>query len=248
MSDKLAWDREVNAKVHRREAENQVAQVKRDLFKSKNAVLEAQEAAGRHEKAYHETLVRLRRAQAADPAAACQSDQVHIQSLKAQLNDATQQLRQLRAERAPNAADGQMAVQQSETTEQLEALRTANEEAHKALAEVAAERHSGWKAYVQLQMQTLKEKAKMDAESNTLGVQCLQAEAEVTELKEKFGILERRGRYRESPTTTSATLGPYSHPAFGGAGSGLTTQASPQLGRGMSALGLPQVPTPPSAG
>ncbi len=77
---------------------------------------------------------------------------------------------------------------------------------------MAAERDSVQKAYVQLQMQTLKEKAKMDAESNTLGVRCLQTEAEVMELKEKIGILERRGWYRESPTTTSATLGPYSHP------------------------------------
>ena len=160
----MAWDREVDAKVHRREAENQVAQLKRNLFQSQNAVLEAQETAKRHEKAYHEALVLLKWAQTADPAVANQSDRVHIQSLEAQLNDATQQLRQLCAERAPNAADGQMAVQQSKTNEQLEALRTANEEAHKAIAEMAAEQESARKAYVQLQMQTQKDKAKMDAE------------------------------------------------------------------------------------
>ncbi len=79
-------------------------------------------------------------------------------------------------------------------------------------------------------MQTLKEKAKLDAESNTLGVWCLQAEAEVMELKEKVSILERRGGYRVSPTTTSATLAPYSHPVLGGLGGELTAQASPQLG------------------
>ncbi len=244
----MVWDREGDAKVHCREAENQVAQLKRDLFKSQNAVIEAQETARRHKKAYHETLVLLKRAQPADPAAANQSDQVRIQSLEAQLNNATQQLRQLRAERAPNAADGQMAVQQSETNEQLEALRTANEGAHKAIAEMAAKRDSAWKACVKLQMQTLTDKAKQDAEFNVLEVRCLQTEAEVMELKEKIGILERRGGYRVSPTTTSATLGPYSQPAFGGTGSGLTAQASPQLGRGMSGLGLPQAPTPPSAG
>ncbi len=38
-----AWDHEVDAKVHRREAENQAAQLNRDLKKSQNAVLEAQE-------------------------------------------------------------------------------------------------------------------------------------------------------------------------------------------------------------
>ncbi len=50
----------------------------------------------------------LRQAQAANPATANAEDQVRIQSLEAQLNDATQQLRQLRAERGPNAPDGQM--------------------------------------------------------------------------------------------------------------------------------------------
>ncbi len=122
-SRQTAWDREVDANVHRREAEKQVAQLKRDLEKSQNKVLEAQETARRHEKDYHETLVLLRWAQTANPTAADPADQVRIQSLETQLNNATQQLRQLRVERAPNAADGQMAVQQSETNEQLEALR-----------------------------------------------------------------------------------------------------------------------------
>ncbi len=53
-AQQVAWDREVDAKVHRREAENQVAQLKCDLFKAQNTVLEAQETARRHEKAYHE--------------------------------------------------------------------------------------------------------------------------------------------------------------------------------------------------
>ncbi len=97
-------------------------------------------------------------------------------------------------------------------------------------------------------MQTLTDKAKQDAVSNALEVRCLQAEAEVVELTEKISILERRGGYHVNPTTTSATLGPYSHPAFGGTGSGLATQASPHLGRGMSGLSLPQAPTPPSVG
>ncbi len=108
----MARDQEADAQVHRREAENEVAQLKRDLFGSQDATCEAEETARRHEKAYHETLVLLKRAQTKNPAAANQADRVHIQSLEAQLNDANQQLRQLRAERAPNAADGQMAVQQ----------------------------------------------------------------------------------------------------------------------------------------
>ncbi len=66
------------------------------------------------------------------------------------------------------------------------------------------------------------------------------------ELKEKIGILERRDGYHVSPTKTSTTLGPYSHSTLGGMGSGLTAQASPSLGRGMSGLGTRQVLTPPS--
>ncbi len=207
-----------------------MAQLTRDLERSRGAALEAQETARKHEKDYHETLVLLRRAQAANPAAANTEAQVRIQSLETQLNDATHQLRQLRAERAPNTADGQMAVQQSETNKQLEALRAENAAAHKALTEVSAERDSTRKACVQLRMHTLTDKGKKDAASHALEVWCLQAEAEVVELKEEIGIMERRGGYHVSPTTNSATLGPYSHPAFGGMGSGLTAQASPQLG------------------
>ncbi len=141
-----------------------------------------------------------------------------------------------------------MAVQQSQTNEQLEAPRAENAEADKAITQLAAERDSAWKAYVQLQMQTLNDRAKLDPESTALRVWCLQAEAEAMELIGKIDMLEQRDGYRESPTTTSATLGPYSYPALGGLGSGLTAHSSPQLGRGMSGLGMRQVPTPPSAG
>ncbi len=258
-----ARDREVDANVHRREAENQVAQLNRDLFESQDALHEAQETARKHEKDYHETLVLLRRAQAANPTTANAEAQVCIQSLETQLNDATQQLGQLRAECAPNAADGQMAVQQSEVNKQLEALRAENVAAHKALEEITADRDSTQKGYVQLRMDALMEKAKQDAASNALEVRCLHAEAEVVELKEKISTLERRGGYHVSPTTASATLGSYSQPAFGGKGSrlvaqvspqpgrgmsGLTTQDSPSLGRGMSGLSARQVLTPPSMG
>ncbi len=247
-SRQTAWDREVDAKVHRRVAEKREAQLKCNLERSRGEVLEVQETARKHERDYHETLVLLRRAEAANPATAKAEAQVHIQSLETQLNDATQQLNQLRAERAPNAADGQMAVQQWETKEQLEALRAENVAAHKALAEMTADHDSTRKACVQLRMDTLTEKAKQDAASNALEVRCLQAEAEVVELKEKISTLERRGGYHVSPTTTSATLGSYSQPAFGRKGSGLVAQVSPQPGRGMSGLSMPQAPMPPPLG
>ncbi len=84
----------------------------------------------------------------------------------------------------------------------------------------------------------LNEKAVLDADSNALRVQYLQAEAEVVELKGNIDNMKQRSGYRENPTTTSAALGPLSFCALGGLGRGLTTQASPQLGRGMSGLGM----------
>ncbi len=58
-----------------------------------------------------------------------------------------------------------------------------------------------------------------------------------------------------SPTTASAMLGSYSQPAFGGKGSVLVAQVSPQpgrrmsgLGRGMSGSSALQMLTPPSVG
>ncbi len=136
----VARDREVDAQVHRREAENEVVELKRDLFGSPEATRKAQENARRPEKAYHETLVLLRRAQTEDPAAANQADRAFIQSLEAQLHDANQQLQQLRAEHAPNASDGQMAAQQSWTNEHLEALCAENAELHKTIGRLADER------------------------------------------------------------------------------------------------------------
>ncbi len=149
-SRQLAWDQEVDAKIQRKEAENREAQLKCDLRASQADVLRAQETAREHERDYQETLVLLRQARAADPATASAEAQVSIQLLEAQLNDATQQLNQLRAERAPNAAEGQIAVQQSEINEQLEALRADNMAAHQALEEVIADRDSLRKANVQL--------------------------------------------------------------------------------------------------
>ena len=156
-----------------------------------------------------------------------------------------------------------MAVQQSEVNEQLEALRADIVAVHQALEEVTADRDSLRKAHVQLRTDALTEKAKQDVASNALEVRCLQAEAEVVELKEKIATMERRGGYHVSPTTASATAGSFSQPAFSGKGSGLVAQVSPQpgrvmsgpttqaplsLGRGMSGLAARQLLTPTSLG
>ncbi len=79
---------------------------------------EAQENAREKEKAYNETLVLLRWAQSGTPTATSQLDLALIQSLEGRLYDANQQLRQIHEEHSPNAADGQMSVQQSQETAQ----------------------------------------------------------------------------------------------------------------------------------
>ncbi len=226
-SRQLAWDREVDAKIQRKEAETREAQLKRDLKASQAEVLRAQETAREHDKAYHETLVLLKLAQGANPTTASAEAQVHIQSLETQLNNAVQQLNQLRTERAPNAADGQMAVQQCEINEQLEALRTDNVAMQHALEEVTVERDNLRRSQVKLRSDMLTEKAKQDAASSALEVRCLQAEAEVVELKEKLATMERRGGYHAPPATASATVGSSSQSASGGRGRGLVAQVSP---------------------
>ncbi len=108
-SRQQVWDREVDARMQRKEAEQREAQLKCDLEASRDETFRAQETARGQEKKYHETLVLLKRAQTADPAAANAEDQAHIQSLEAQLNDTIQQLDRLRTERAPSAVSGQIA-------------------------------------------------------------------------------------------------------------------------------------------
>ena len=66
-SRQMAWDREVDAKIQRKEAEKREAQLKCDLRASQNEVLRAQETAREHERDYHETLVLLRQAHTRGP-------------------------------------------------------------------------------------------------------------------------------------------------------------------------------------
>ncbi len=82
----------------------------------------------------------LKRARSENSTAVNQVDRIFIQSLEEQLNAANQQLRQLCEERATNAADGQMAVQQSQTNEQLEELRAEDKGLHEAIEQLASER------------------------------------------------------------------------------------------------------------
>ncbi len=106
------------------------------------------------------------------------------------------------------------------------------------------------------------EKGKQDAAASALEARCLKAEAEVVELSEKIAILERRS-YQTPPPFASDTAGSLSHCAFGGRGSGLVAQVSPQpgralgvpttrtsssMGRGMSAATLARMLTPPGTG
>ncbi len=150
-----ARDQEVDANVHKREAKNEFAQLRQDWFGSQQAMLEAQKTARNFEKQYHETLVELERARSGNQSAFNQADQVHIQSVEEQLNNATQQLNQLCVGHAPSAAEGQLAVQQSQANEQLEALRTECNLMHAATKKAVAECDASRRAHLQLQMDSL---------------------------------------------------------------------------------------------
>ncbi len=146
---------------------------------------EVQENTRKNEKAYHETLVLLKWARAENPAAVSQVDRALIQSLEEQLNNANQQRRELCEERALNAADGQMAVQQSQTNEQLEALCAEGNKLRKAIQKVAAEREGARQVNLKLRMQSLGDKAKSATEFGVLRARCMKAEAGVTKLQGK---------------------------------------------------------------
>ncbi len=107
----------VDAQVHRREAESKVARLRQELAKARQTAINATQATPLLEQLHHNALLMQEPAEAEDPAAANQTDRAFIQLLEAQLHNANQQLQQLRAKHAPNAADGQMAAQQSRTNE-----------------------------------------------------------------------------------------------------------------------------------
>ncbi len=154
-------------------------------------MLEAQKTARKYKKDYHETLVELEWAQSGIQPAFNQADQVRIQSLEEQLNNANQQLNQLRVEHVPSAAEGQPAVQLCQANEQLEALCA---ECNILCAEAkksVAERDNPCKAPLQLRMQSLQNMASSAAKNSALREQCMKAKAEVDQLREENDILKQ---------------------------------------------------------
>ncbi len=138
-----------------------------------------------------------------------------------------------------------MAVQQSLTNEQLEALHAKNKKLHTAIERVVGKRDYARQANLQLQLQSLNDKAELTTDSHALWARCLQAEAKVAELKERIKELSE---HQGDSTATSAALGPLSFLELSGIEGGLTIQASPQLGGGISGLGMLWASTFPPAG
>lgn len=87
-----------------RDAENEVAQLKQDLFGAEQGILKAQGSTKKYEKQYRETLVKLERTQAGNLIASSRADQAFIESRGQQLNSATQQLNQLLAGECPKCS------------------------------------------------------------------------------------------------------------------------------------------------
>ncbi len=109
----------------------------------------------------------------------------------------------------------------------------------KATQKLATECNNARQANLKIWLQSLDDKAKSTTESNALRARCIQAEADVTKLKGEIEILKQMSTDQEDTAATSAVLRPFSFYALSGIDSGLVTQASPQLGGGMSGLGMP---------
>ncbi len=119
-----------------------------------------------------------------------QADQVRIQLLEQQLNNANQQLRELRVGHASSAAEGQLAVQQSQTNGKLEALCVECNNLCAAIQKAVANRDSTCKANLQLRMRSLQDKASSATENSALRERCMKAEAEVDRLRGENEILK----------------------------------------------------------
>ncbi len=77
---------------------------------------------------------------------------------------------------------------------------------------------------MQLQMQSLQDKANSTTEYSALRAQCMIAEAEVDKLQGENEILKQMSAEPEDATATSAALRPLSFPTLSGMESGLVTQ------------------------
>ncbi len=189
------------------------------------------ETARQYDKQYDETLVKLERAQAGNSTVSNRADQSLIQLLEQQRNDATQQLNQLHAGHAPSAAEGQLAAQQSQNNEQLEALHKECDALHEAAMKACAERDTARKANLKKQMASLTNSS-ASASETALHERCTKAEARVDELQKENTFLKEiqmaqsqmlddqdlAALAKEEATATSAALGPLSFPALSGRG------------------------------
>ncbi len=97
-------------------------------------------------------------------------------------------------------------------------------------------------------MQSLQGKASSTTENSALREWCMKAKAEVDRLRGENEILKQMIAEQADVTAISATLRPLSFPTVSVRESGLVTQASPQLGGGMSGIGTPRVSPLPAAG
>ncbi len=140
---------------------------------------------------------------------------------------------------AQSAAEGQLAADQSQTNEQLEALHLECNTIRDATTKAVTKRDASRRAYLKLQMASLTNMATSAAKA-TLREWCTKAETEVARLQKENAILtsvnveqsqllddqELAAKVKKEATVT---LGPMPFPPLSRVGSGLATQASHQL-------------------
>ena len=133
--------------------------------------------------------MRLERTQAGNPTVCNRTDRALIGSLERQHNDATQQLNQLHAGHGLSAAEGQLAAQQSQTNEQLEALHKECEILCEGAAKVVAERDTVRRDNLKLRMASLTSKSTSTSEP-TWWDSSLAAKAKLVELQKENTLLK----------------------------------------------------------
>ncbi len=154
-----------------------------------------------------------------------QADAVCIQSLEEQLKNAAQQLTQLRVGHSLSATKGQLAVQQSEANEQLDALRAECNLLLAATKKAVVDCDNSRKGHLQLQAT-----ACSATKNGALREQCTNVEAEVDRLRKENAILKQMrakqsksldekalaAQEQDDAMTPSVALGPLSFPTLSG--------------------------------
>ncbi len=230
----------------------EVTRLEQKLLEAKQITVEPQKKAQEQERQHREVHAELQRVRAGDQRAPGWAARAYVESLEHQLNDAQQQLDKLRAGYHPSAVEGQLATQETQINEQLEALEQECKILCEAAAQAVAEGDFAYRDANTFRMLNRRLQAAVPdsqpagASDSELQARCTRAEIKVAALQ--IEAQNRADQKKEEATDTSAAMMPLHFPALSGVKSGLVSQASPQLGKGLSLFSTPHASPLPGLG